>query len=60
MSSGCNERNGEFLGEDMPLFFVTFRLSNVDECNTLIPFVFVDSQMYIGNIWICLVNGLIG
>lgn len=42
MSSGCNEQNGEFLGEDMYsgllFFLVTFRLS-VDECNISLFFL---------------------
>lgn len=42
MSSGCNEQNGEFLGEDMYsgllFFFVTFRLS-VGECNISLFFL---------------------
>lgn len=39
---GCNEQNGEFLGEDMYsgllFFLVTFRLS-VDECNISLFFL---------------------
>lgn len=42
VSSGCNEQNGEFLGEDMYsgllFFLVTFRLS-VDECNISLFFL---------------------
>lgn len=50
VSSGCNEQNGEFLGEDMYsgllFFLVTFRLS-VDECNISLFFFHycLDSQV---------------